>query len=213
MPWKMSSKTSSGSSYRFFKQMKKAECGPAAVATAAFHIHNVVPRITDVSEYFKGGESVDRVTREGIRDFANVGSWSDGVIAALKKLKIEGVPRKNNKYFANHLLKVSKSQPAIVSVGWYQELSNTTRLKRQSGHWIVALVATKDSVICLDPDLEIPRKCGVKEIRKPLLVEAQKYGMYPKYKLDYGDGEVTGYIDMVITCKEAEHELPMFQSA
>lgn len=226
MPWKTSTKASNGLSYRFFKQMKQAECGPAAVATVGFHIHNEQPRITDVSEYFKEGESVDHVTRNGIRDFVNAGSWKNGTIAALKKLKIEGVPHKNPKYFAKYLFGVSKSTPAIVSVGWYETLSNS-KLKRNGGHWIVALATTKHSVICLDPDLDRPpKKVGIQEIPKPLLTKAKNNGENPEYKVDYGFGQLgyrdkktnnfiplKGMIDLIITCQEAEHELPQFQEA
>ncbi len=211
MPWTTSTTASDGNAYQFFRQKREMGCGPACVVTVAYHILNRKYDVNTVSEYFKAGEGVDHVTRDGIRDFVTVGSWHGGVIAALEKLKIDGIRHSTIGSITKFAGQVRTSQPAILGVGWYRQVGSQWR--RDGGHWVVALKKYRNNVICLDPALVRapsrpgqPHRAGVKGINEfstANFADLKRFGVSLNYVVDYGDGEVTGYVDQIIRCSKA----------
>lgn len=184
MSWKNTGTMSDGISYEYYQQDQACSCGPATVATLICHMQNKKIDTSTIGVWFGQSEGSVNITKSGIRDFTLTGSWYDGAIGALSKLKIYANVTKGFDNPSKWAKKVTKNKPGILSVGWYQQNPNGT-WSRNGGHWVVALKTHNNHIICLDPLLD---NAG-NEI---------SFGDLPEYQCNYGNGLVTGYIDGII---------------
>jgi hypothetical protein len=182
LPWLTSNAASDGRTYSFCRQVLTNQCGPASVATLFNLKFGKQIDLGTVGSWHVDGEGVSNVSKDNIRDFEGSGSWYNGTIAALSKLKLHMHATKG---FANagKWVVEARSKPAILSVGWYVQVNG--QWQRAGGHWVVAVKVHGNHVICLDPGLDT----GIVEIDT---------GTPNQYDVDYGGGAQTGWIDGII---------------
>jgi hypothetical protein len=151
MGWTTSGIASDGKTYDFCRQERTNQCGPASVATLFNLKLGKQIDLGTIANWHIDGEGVVNVTKSNIRDFEAAGSWYNGTIAALSKLKLYMHATKG---FANAGAWVAKplAKPAILSIGWYVQQGGNWQ--RTGGHWVVAVKVDGAHIICLDPGLD-----------------------------------------------------------
>lgn len=190
--------TVTAANYTYFRQDLLSSCGRAAVLTLIYYIQNKQLSPSIVGRWFREFEGSLHVGNNGIRDFVNAGSNRSSVIGVLSKLGIYATYT-NHIHIKNHISRISRAHPAILSVGWYIRTERGWR--RNGGHWVVAVEIIDGHIICLDPGLEnsgntipltaFPTVISYNQNHPPKL----KYGAY---NCTYQDHMVTGYIDGLI---------------
>ena len=139
--------------------------------------------MSTVGYWYLDGEGVVNVGHDNIRDFGAKGSWYDGTIAALSKLKLYMHATKGFTNAGNWVTK-PLAKPAILSIGWYVQNAQGA-WTRNGGHWVVAVKVHAQNIICLDPGLDT----GIVELST----------VTPnQYDVDYGNGAQQGWVDGII---------------
>lgn len=142
MPW-TDATTSSGESYRLFKQEKSYSCG---VACTLMLLKIKQSREVDegtVRRYFAEAEGATDRDASGVRDFDTTGTTQSPIIGVLAKYKL-GANQVARAYVSKWIKQAAPSQPVILGVDW--GVSGVG----QGGHWVVC-VRYGANLVCLDP--------------------------------------------------------------
>jgi hypothetical protein len=170
--------------YDFYRQEKTNQCGPSAICSLVNLVQNKKLPVSTVGEWHIDGEGVVNVAKSNIRDFEAQGSWYNGTIAALAKVKIYAHATKGFANAARWVTQGGKYKPAILSIGWYVQ-GNNGSWTRNGGHWVCAVKVHNAAIICLDPGLDT----GVVEMST---------ADPSRYDVNYGGGVQTGWLDGII---------------
>src|SRR5260221_6216966 len=159
MAWAAPQMASDGFNYNVYLQDQTNSCDCASVTMFARLAQAKTLDESTVRGWVRAAEGGKNTDKEGVRSFKETATNRDLYGAVFQNLKVTSFPVKGKENVAKWITKISRTHPAVVSIGWQIWNAGKNAWERAGGHAILAVNVVNNNIIFLDPGVgvvEIP---------------------------------------------------------